>query len=113
MMQAFQIPAFALPIADRITDEFECRYAAEIRYWEDGIEYGLQSSIVAFLRKHVHLEEPLVRILLYLDEIRNLDRGADLRKIRSLSGGSGFGFRHLVNCSLIERGRPGVPTHKH
>ena len=77
-MQAFQIPAFAFPVTDRITDEFQCRYAAEIRDRKDGIEYGLKPGIFAFLGKHVHLEEPLVRILLYLDEIRNLDRSPDL-----------------------------------
>ena len=77
-MQAFQIPAFALPVADGVADEFECRYAAKIRYRKDGIEYGLKPGIFALLGKHVHLEEPLVRILLYLDEIRNLDRSPDL-----------------------------------
>ena len=78
MMQAFQIPAFALPVADGIADEFERRYAAEIRYRKDGIEYGLKPGIFAFLRKHVHLEEPLVGILLNLNEIWDLDRRADL-----------------------------------
>src|SRR5262249_21297761 len=100
-------------IPNRVADEFKCGYTPKIRYGEDGIENGLQSGIFAFLRKHVHLEEPLVRILLYLDEIWNLDRCADLRKIRSLAGGSGFGFRHLVNCSLVERGGSAIPTHKH
>ena len=84
-MQAFQITALALPVADGVADEFERGYAAEVRYRKDGIEYRLKTSILALLRKHVHLEEPLVRILLYLDEIRNLDRRTDLRKIRSLS----------------------------
>ena len=93
-MQALQISALALPVADRVADEFECRYAPEIRYRKDGIEYGLKSGIFTFLRKHVHLKEPLVGILLYLDEIWNLDRCTNFGKIRSLSGGIGFGFRH-------------------
>src|SRR5579864_5066877 len=95
MMQAFQISAFAFPVADGIADEFECGYAAKIRYWKDGIEYRLKPSIFAFLRKHIHLEEPLVGVLLYLDEIRDLDRCPNLRKVRSLSRGIGFGFRHF------------------
>src|ERR1041385_7597028 len=95
MMQAFQISTFAFPVADGVADEFECRYAAKIRNWKDGIEYRLQTSIIAFFRKHVHLEEPLVGVLLYLDQIRNLDRCANLRKVRSLSRGIGFDFRHF------------------
>src|SRR5229473_2909125 len=95
MMQAFQVPALALPVANGIANELERRNAAKIRDREDGIEYGLKPGIFAFLRKHVHLEEPFVRILLYLDEIRDLDRRADLRKVRSLSRGICFGFRHF------------------
>src|SRR6185295_4853560 len=81
VMEAFQVSALALPVADRIADEFKCRYAAEIGDRKDGIEYRLKAGVFAFLRKHVHLEEPLVGILLDLDEIRDLDCGPDLRKI--------------------------------
>jgi hypothetical protein len=84
-MEAFQVSALALPIADGIADEFERGYAAEVRDREDGIEYRLKSGIFAFLRKHVHLEESFVRILLYLDEIWDLDGCPNLREIGSLS----------------------------
>ena len=95
MMQAFQVSAFAFPVADGIADELECRNAPEIGDGKNGIEHGLKPGIFAFLRKHVHLEEPLVRILLDLDEIRDLDRGPNLREIRSVSRGIAFGFRHF------------------
>ena len=85
MMQAFQVPAFAFPVSDGVADELERRDAAEIRNRKYGVEDRLKAGIFALLRKHVHLEEPLVRILLYLDEIRDLDRRPDLREIRSLS----------------------------
>src|SRR5204862_2265211 len=65
MMEAFQVSALALPVSDGVADEFECRNTAKIRDRADGIEYRLQTVIVAFLRQHVHLEEPLVGILLY------------------------------------------------
>jgi hypothetical protein len=95
MVEALQISAFALPIPDRVADKLECRNTTEVGYRKDGIEHSLKAGIVALLRKHVHLEEPLVGILLYLDKIGNLDRCPDFRKIRSVSRGSSFGFRHF------------------
>jgi hypothetical protein len=59
-MQAFQVAAFAFPVSDGVADEFECGNTAEIRDRKNGIEHGLKAGIVAFLREHVHLKEPLV-----------------------------------------------------
>jgi hypothetical protein len=73
-MQAFQVAAFAFPVSDGVADELESGNAAKIRDGKDGVEYGLKAGVFAFLRKHVHLEEPLVGFLLDLDEIRDLDR---------------------------------------
>ena len=86
------------PISDGVADEFESGYAAKIRNRKHGVEDSLQTGVIAFLRKHVHLEEPFVGILLHLDEIRNLDRRSDLGKIRSLSGGR-LDVRHFIECS--------------
>jgi hypothetical protein len=107
MMETFQVSAFALPVPYGITDEFESRDTAKIRDREHGIKNGLQAGIVAFFRKHVHLEEPLVRILLHLNEIRDLDCRSNFGKIRSLSGGIGFGFRHFIGLLLNDN----KPTH--
>ena len=64
-----------------------------------GIEDGLKAGIFALLRQHVHLEEALVGILLDLDQIGNLDRGPNLRKIDSFSRGNRSGVGHFVHCS--------------
>ena len=85
MVQAFEVPALALPVSDGIADELEGRYSTKIRDRENGIEYRLEACVVAFLREHVHLEKALVRVFLDLDEIRNLDRRPNLRKVRPLS----------------------------
>src|SRR5262245_48559815 len=100
-MEAFQVPAFAFPVSDRIADEFERRNTSEVRNRKNRIEHGLKAGIIAFLRKHVHLEETLIGFLLDLDEIRDLDGGPDLREIRSLSRGrSGFGHFYRLLLSV-------------
>src|ERR1041385_7783020 len=96
-METLKVSAFALPVADGIADEFERGNTAEIGYGKHGIENGLQSRVITFLRQHVPLEEPFIGILLHLDEIGNLNRRSDLRKIRSLSRGVGSGFRHFAD----------------
>src|SRR5207237_8144406 len=73
VMEPFQVSALALPVSDGVADEFECRYAAKVRYRENRIKNGLQGGVFAFLGQHVHLQEPLVAVLLYLDEIGDLD----------------------------------------
>ena len=60
MVQSLQIAAFALPVADRIIDELQLAYAAEIGNREDGGEHRLQSDIVALIRQKIHLQELLV-----------------------------------------------------
>src|SRR5215831_11270622 len=86
VMQALQIAALALPVADRIIDEFELADATEIRDREDRREDGLQSDIIPFVGEKVHLQELLVRVLLDFDQIGNRDRGLYFRKINSLGG---------------------------
>jgi len=60
MMQAFQVSAFAFPVADGIADELESGNAAKIRDRKYGIENCLKTGIFAFLRQHIHLEEPFI-----------------------------------------------------
>src|SRR5262249_6678107 len=86
MVQAFQVAALALPVADRIIHELELAYTAKIRNRKNGIEYGLQSRVVPFIREKIHLQETFVGTLLHLDQIRNRDGGLNLRKINSLGG---------------------------
>jgi hypothetical protein len=87
MMQAFEIAALALPVADGVVDELELADAAEIGNGKYGTENGLQAGIFPFIGKQVHLQEALVRILLNLNKVRNRDRSFDFGKINSLDGG--------------------------
>src|ERR1039457_3208177 len=88
IVQAFQIAALALPVADRIIDELQLADAAEIGNREYRTENRLQARIFPFVGKQVHLQETLVRILLNLDQVRNRDRSLDFGKIDSLGGGT-------------------------
>ena len=88
MVQAFQVAALALPVADRVIDELQLADAAKIGDREYRTENRLQAGIFPLVGKQVHLQEPLVRILLNLDEVRNRDRSLDFRKINSLGGGT-------------------------
>src|ERR1022692_988919 len=88
MVQAFQIAALALPVADGIIDELQFADAAEIGNREYRAENRLQARIFPFVGKQVHLQEALVGILLNLDEVRNRDRSFDFGKINSLGGGT-------------------------
>src|SRR5262249_49845108 len=88
VMQSLQVAALALPVADRVIDEFEVAHAAEVRDREYRVEHRLQTDILALVRQQVHLQETLVRLLLNLDEVRNRDRSLDLREINSLGGGA-------------------------
>src|SRR5271166_2902582 len=86
MMQAFQVAALALPVADGIIDKLELAQAAEIGDREDGTKDALQTAVFTFLGEQVHLQEALVRTLLHFDEVRNGNRSLDLRKVNSLAG---------------------------
>ena len=87
-MQPLQVAALALPVADRIIDELQLADAAKIRDRKDGVENGLQTDVFALVGQQVHLQEPLVRLLLNLDQVRNRNRGLDFGKINSLGGGA-------------------------
>src|ERR1039458_1001959 len=86
VVQAFEVAALALPVADGIVHELEIADAAEIRDGEDRVENGLQADVLALIGQQVHLQEPLVRLFLHLDQIGDRDGGLDFRKIDSLGG---------------------------
>ena len=70
MVQPLQVSALALPVADGVIDEFELAQAAEIGDRENALENAFETGIVAFARQQVHLQKPLIRFLLDLDQIR-------------------------------------------
>src|SRR5579864_2100257 len=86
VMQAFQVAAFALPVADRVIHEFQLAHATKIGDGKYRIENRLQARIFPLVGKQVHLQEPLVRLPLYLNQVRNRNGGFDLGKIHSLRG---------------------------
>src|SRR5580700_3988394 len=88
MVQALEIAALALPVADGVIDELQFADAAEIGNREYGAEYRLQARIFPFVGQQVHLQEPLIRILLNLNQVRNRNRSLDFGKIDSLGGGA-------------------------
>ena len=85
VVQAGQLAALALPVADRILDELERRVLSEVADREDRLEDRLQPRILALGRQTVHLQEPLVRLPLNLDQIRDGNSRLDLRKILALA----------------------------
>jgi hypothetical protein len=88
VIEAFEAAALAFPVADGIVDEGELAQAAEIRYRKYGLEYALQTDVIALIRKKVHLKKAFIGLLLDLDEVRDGDRCFDLRKVDSFAGGA-------------------------
>src|SRR6185436_19940469 len=85
VLEARQTPALALPVADGVLDELERRVLAEVADREDALEHRLQADVLALPRQAVHLEEPLVGLLLNLNQIRDRNGGLDLGKINALA----------------------------
>src|SRR5437867_11698333 len=85
VLQPLQLAALALPVADGVLDELKRAGLAEVTDREDRLEDGLKPGILAVGRRGVNLQEPLVRSLLHLDQVRDWYRGVDLREIHALT----------------------------
>src|SRR6267154_404261 len=101
-MQALEIAAFALPVADLIIDELELAYATEIGNRKHRSEYRLQTDIFTFIRQKVHLQELLVRIFLDFDQIRDRNRSFYFRKINSI-GSEAVVSRHRISKTPLQQ----------
>ena len=77
--------ALALPVADRVVDEIELRQPAKILDRKHGREDGLQAGVFPLARQQIHLQEPLIGLLLNVDQVRNLDRCLDLGKVQAFA----------------------------
>src|SRR5688572_11312203 len=93
VLEALKVPALTLPVADLILDVLKSRRFSKIGNRKDRGKYRLQPDEITFLRDQVHLQEPVIRFALDLDQIRNLRRCVDLRKIHAL---------RCVACSAAE-----------
>ena len=85
VVQAAQMAALALPVADGVVDEIELRKSAEILDRKYGREHGLQAGIFALARQQIHLQKALIGLLLNVNQVRNLDRGLDFGKVQTLA----------------------------
>ena len=97
MVQALEVAALALPVADGEVDELELGDVAEVGDREDGGEDGLQAVVLALLRELVHLQEALIAAALHFDEVRNLDGGWNLGKIKTAADRAHFAVVGLAD----------------
>ncbi len=99
-------PALALPVPDRVLDELERAGLAEVLDREDRLEHALQTGLrLAVGGRGVHLQEPLVRALLHLDQVRDRNRARDAREVGSRPGAVGLGHRSRHSWAAPRRTR--------
>ena len=84
VLEALEVAAFTLPVTDLILDVLERRCLAKIRYGKDRGKDRLQPDIIPLLGDQVHLQEPVIRFTLNLDQIWDLCGRVDLRKVHTL-----------------------------
>jgi hypothetical protein len=85
VVQPGQASALALPVADRVLDELERRVLAEVADRKDRLEDRLQPRVLALRGQAVHLQEPLVGLLLNLDQVGDRNGRLDLAEIDALA----------------------------
>ena len=90
VVEALQVAALALPVADGEVDELEFRHVAEVGDGEDRGEDRLEAVVLALLGELVHLQEALVAAALDLNEVGNLDGGGNLGKIEAAADRAHF-----------------------
>ncbi len=88
VMQSLEVAALALPVADGEIHERQFRDVAEVGDGEDGLKDRLQAAVVPLARQFVHLQEAVIRALLYLDQVRDLQRCRNLGKIETSTVGA-------------------------
>src|SRR3989441_10404167 len=93
----------AFPISDSVTDKLELRNIAEIGNGKPRLENRLQTGVVTLAGQAVHLQEAVVGTLLYLDQIRNLNRGGNFGKIKACT--EGIVLRHSDDSQTYKRSR--------
>src|SRR6266705_467904 len=85
VVQALQVAALALPVADRVVHEFQLRHLAEVPDRKHGSKHRLKPAVIALARQKVHLQETLIRLHLDFNQVGNLDRALDFREIQALA----------------------------
>src|SRR6202167_2787878 len=85
VVEAAEVAALALPVSDRVVHEIQLRQAAKILNRKHRGEDRLQAGIFPLARQQIHLQKPLIRLLLYVNQVRNLHRGLDFCKVQACS----------------------------
>ena len=85
VMQAAQVAALALPVADGVIHEIQLRESAEILDRKHRSKHRLQAPVFALAGQQVHLQKSLVGLLLNVDQVRDLDGRLDFGKIQPLA----------------------------
>ena len=81
VLETLELTALALPVADGEVDEVERAGLPEIAEGEDAGEDRLQAGVFTLLGEEVHLQEPLVRLALHVDQVRQRHIAADLGEV--------------------------------
>ena len=95
VLQTLELSALALPDPDGVLHELELAVLAEVGDGEDRLEDRLKTHVFPFRREQVHLKEPLVRLPLDLDEVRDRNHRPDSREIDAIAIGIYGEFLHL------------------
>ena len=95
--------ALALPVPDREFDEVERAGLAEVAEGEDAGEDRLQSRVFALLGEEVHLQEPVIRLALHVDEVRQRHVTPDFGEVMAnrflfRQGGSVHSVTPVLRC---------------
>ena len=102
MVQPFEVAALALPVSDGVIDELELAQAAKIGDGEDAFKNAFEPRVVSLTGKQVHLEKAFIGLFLNLDQVRDRNRGFDLRKINSFPMFANFLGLHVSKSSSSE-----------
>ena len=81
VVQALQVAALALPVADGKIDKIKLRDAAKIGNRKNRNKHRLQPRVVALVGQLVHLQEALVGAPLHFNQVGNLGCCRNLGKI--------------------------------
>jgi hypothetical protein len=85
VVQALQIAALTLPVANRVVHEFELGHLAKVPDRKHGREHRLKPAILALARQEIHLQEALIGLHLDFNQVGNLNRALDFREIQTLA----------------------------
>src|SRR5580700_4711809 len=83
VMEAAQVSALALPVTNRVIHEIQLRQPAKILNRKHGGEHRLQAGIFAFAGQQIHLQEALIRLLLHVNQVGNLDGSLDFCEVQT------------------------------